>query len=108
MSALRNSNPEVTTAIAVNLRYWRKQAGLSQAELAALSGAHRTEISLLERKMRIPRADTLVRLAQSLNVTTDQLLEGITWHPSVQTGGGFSIQLAHEPKQPVTEDPDPD
>lgn len=61
-----------------NLRRHRDLAGLSQERLAELSDLDRTEISLLERGLRMPRLDTLVSLARGLNLTSlCDLVEGI-------------------------------
>lgn len=54
---------EVAGAFAVSLKHCREHAGLSQEELSFLAGLHRTEISILERAGRIPRIDTLIKLA---------------------------------------------
>jgi transcriptional regulator with XRE-family HTH domain len=51
---------------------------------------HRTEISQLERGLRIPRIDTLVKLAASLNAAPAELLEGIGWEPGGTVYGSFS------------------
>ena len=70
-----------------NLIRHRKAAGLSQERLAELASIHRTEISMLERKIRLPRIDTLVKLCGALEVSPDELLEGLEWKPaSVQYG----------------------
>jgi transcriptional regulator with XRE-family HTH domain len=61
-----------------NLRRLRASSGLSQEELGAASGLHRTEISLLERAGRDPRLDTLVRLARGLQVPVARLVRGIS------------------------------
>ena len=60
-----------------NLRRLRRQAGMSQEELADACGVHRTEVSLLERGGRDPRLTTLVRLARGLNLPTVALLERV-------------------------------
>lgn len=62
-----------------NLARSRKRADLSQEELSILASVHRTEISQLERGLRVPRVDTLVKLRDSLEVSADDLLDGITW-----------------------------
>ena len=64
-----------------NLRRCRRRAGLSQEQLAQLAGLHRTEVGLLESGARLPRLDTLVKLICSLEVSADELLEGIEWVP---------------------------
>lgn len=79
-----------------NLKRCRKRAGVSQEELGVLSSLHRTEIGLLERGERIPRIDTLVRLAGSLSVPPDDLIVGIDWQPGVMQRGGFELAGASE------------
>jgi len=64
-----------------NLRRCRRLSGLSQEELSLLASIHRTEVSLLERGERVPRVDTLVKLSASLEVTPNDLLDGIEWLP---------------------------
>jgi transcriptional regulator with XRE-family HTH domain len=72
-----------------NLVRHRKGADLSQEGLSHLSSLHRTEISQLERGLRLCRIDTLVKLAASLEVSADELLDGITWSPGNYRPGGF-------------------
>ena len=54
----------------------RRQRGLSQAELAACLGISASAMGMYEQGRREPSADTLVRLARQLQVTTDFLLTG--------------------------------
>lgn len=72
-----------------NLARHRKRADLSQEELSYLASLHRTEISQLERGLRLPRIDTLVKLKSSLEVSAEDLLTGIAWHPGDYRPGGF-------------------
>lgn len=72
-----------------NLARHRKRADLSQEELSILASLHRTEISNLERGLRLARVDTLVKLKFSLEISADDLLEGITWSPGNYRRGGF-------------------
>jgi transcriptional regulator with XRE-family HTH domain len=63
---------------AANLRANRVRVGLSQEELGAICGLHRTEISLLERCKRSPRLETIVVLARALKLDSPaELLVGI-------------------------------
>lgn len=57
----------------------RKEAGLSQEELARRCGLHRTEISLLERQGREPRLGTLVKLSSALGIPPERLCAGLSW-----------------------------
>lgn len=77
-----------------NLYRARKRAGLPQEELGFRSGLHRTEIGLLERGSRIPRIDTLVKLAGALAVSPLDLIDGIEWTPASTLGGEFQIEGA--------------
>jgi len=64
---------------ATNLRHHRELAGLSQEALAEICDLHRTEISLLERRKRSPRLETIVILARGLRLASPGvLLEGIS------------------------------
>jgi transcriptional regulator with XRE-family HTH domain len=64
---------------AANLRAQRTRLGLSQEALADLCGLHRTEISLLERRKRSPRLDTIVGLARGLQLeSVRELLDGVS------------------------------
>ncbi|HEX5983047.1 MAG TPA: helix-turn-helix transcriptional regulator [Solirubrobacterales bacterium] len=76
-----------------NLFLARRRADLSQEKLAKLCGLHRTEISLVEQGRRIPRVDTLVKLASSLEVDVEELLKGIAWVvPASERPGQFDIR----------------
>lgn len=72
-----------------NLARLRRAADLSQDEVAVRASLHRTEISQIERGLRLPRIDTLVKLAASLEVSTDALLSGLAWQPGETRHGSF-------------------
>jgi transcriptional regulator with XRE-family HTH domain len=72
-----------------NLVRCRKQTGLSQDELSVRASVHRTEISQLERGLRIARIDTLIKLAGSLEISTSELLAGMSWEPGGTRLGKF-------------------
>lgn len=72
-----------------NLIRERKLAGLSQDELSVRASVHRTEISQLERGLRIPRIDTVVKLATSLETSVLDLLVGINWESGSARHGRF-------------------
>jgi transcriptional regulator with XRE-family HTH domain len=71
----------IAARFAQNLARTRRRKGLSQEALSVRASVHRTEISQLERGLRVPRIDTMVKLAAGLGVTPDVLLEGIEWTP---------------------------
>ncbi len=72
-----------------NLARQRKLADLSQEELSVMASLHRTEVSQLERGLRLCRIDTLIKLAGSLEVSPDELLDGIDWKPGSVRVGAF-------------------
>lgn len=86
----------VAERFAQNLRRARKAADLSQEELSLRASLHRTEIGLLERAMRIPRIDTLAKLAGTLGVEPAALLDGIAWDPGDFRPGGFVEKAGKE------------
>lgn len=57
----------------------RRKAGLSQADAGLRAGLHRTEIGMLERRLRMPRLDTLLRIAGAVEAEPWELLEGLAW-----------------------------
>jgi transcriptional regulator with XRE-family HTH domain len=79
----------VAEQFAENLVRQRKLADLSQDELSVRASVHRTEISQLERGLRIARIDTLVKLAASLEASPAELLGGIDWKPGETRQGRF-------------------
>jgi len=74
-----------------NLVRCRKRAGYSQEQLALLASLHRTEIGKLERGERLARIDTLVKLSGSLEVSADDLLDGLDWTPGGPRIGSFRV-----------------
>jgi transcriptional regulator with XRE-family HTH domain len=83
----------VAQRFGTNLRHLRGQANLSQEEVGARASLHRTEIGLLERGARVPRIDTLIKLAAALGIRIDcALLEGIEWTPGKTEAGTFTAR----------------
>jgi DNA-binding XRE family transcriptional regulator len=72
-----------------NLARCRRLAGISQDELSVRASVHRTEISQIERGLRIPQIGTLAKLTASLDVSSDELMEGIAWQSGDVRRGHF-------------------
>ena len=66
---------EITQAFGQTLYQLRKKAGLTQEELADLSGHHTTYISLIERGRRKPTIPILFDLAMGLRITPHQFIK---------------------------------
>lgn len=52
----------------------RIQRGLTLAELGNLLSVHNTFVSQLEKGRKIPNAEMILRVADTFDVTTDQLM----------------------------------
>ena len=61
--------------LAVNLRFYRTEAGLSQEKLAELAGLHRTYISAIERGRRNISIENIENIANALNIDAYRLLK---------------------------------
>lgn len=61
-------------ALAVNIKALRTQQGIAQEALALEAGVHRTMLSKIERALTNPSLDTLVKLANTLEVSVSDLL----------------------------------
>jgi transcriptional regulator with XRE-family HTH domain len=64
-------------ALANRIRELRDRKGISQEELAHRAGLSRTGMGFLETGKRWPRLDTLMKVADGLNITVDELLKGL-------------------------------
>lgn len=89
----RSVDREVAGQLGRNVWLARRRAGFSQEALGAVASLHRTEIGLIEHGQRLPRVDTLMRLAGALDVRVESLLEGIAWiAPGPSAGGSFAVR----------------
>ncbi|KAB2967365.1 helix-turn-helix transcriptional regulator [Zoogloea sp.] len=64
----------ILNVIGNNVREFRKKLGLSQEELADLSGVHRTYIGAVERGEKNISALSIAKIAKALKVKPDKLL----------------------------------
>jgi transcriptional regulator with XRE-family HTH domain len=89
----RNINREAARRLGKNLWLARRRAGYTQEELGVLCSLHRTEIGMVEKGERLPRVDTLMKLASVLDVRVEKLVEGIEWiPPGPPASGTFAVQ----------------
>ena len=83
---------DVAARFGENLVVYRRRANLSQEELGFRASLHRTEIGQLERGDRLPRIDTLVKLAGALSIPPGDLLKGIAWTAGGTRAGRFKVR----------------
>lgn len=81
-----------------NLILLRNRVDLTQVETAKRSGLHLTEVSLLERGLRLPRLDTIVKLAGAVEAEPCELLTGMVWHTDRVQRGEWVPQGASAPE----------
>lgn len=75
----------------------RRRAGFSQEALGTLASLHRTEVGMVEKGERLPRVDTLIKLASALGVGASELLEGVDWVvPAPTRPGSFVVSPGRE------------
>jgi transcriptional regulator with XRE-family HTH domain len=89
----RRVDREAAEQLGRNLWRARRRAGYSQEALGVLCSLHRTEIGMLEKGQRLPRVDTLMKIADALEVRLESLLEGIEWiPPGPAASGSFAVR----------------
>ncbi len=71
----------VAAIVGPRIRRIRRGQELSQEALADYAEIHRTQISLIEHAERLPRVDTVIKLAGGLLVPPCELLDGVLWEP---------------------------
>jgi transcriptional regulator with XRE-family HTH domain len=67
----------IEKATGQELCYWRTKKGLSQEKLGFEANLHRTYISIIERGLKSPTINTLVRLCDALEITPDEFLKHV-------------------------------
>jgi transcriptional regulator with XRE-family HTH domain len=68
------SEQQARAILAENLRRFRAARGISQEALAALAGVHRTFVGQIEKELKNVSLETLVKLANALEVKVFELL----------------------------------
>ncbi len=81
MTAIQMKRGTIAERFGKNLIRSRNRAGISQEELGFRAELHRTEIGVLERGERLPRLDTLIKLAVGLEIEVSEMLEGLYRRP---------------------------
>ena len=96
----------VVLRFAENVVALRRRSAITQEDAAGAAGLHRTEISLLERGLRVPGLDTIVRVAAGVQAEPCELLAGMAWridsnrlHGAKPPAGGFEVALGSRWKE---------
>lgn len=71
----QNADDQVVGNLGANLKAARKKLGLTQEQVAELSGVHATEVSRIEAGKRDPQVSTVEKLARAVELRPGQLLE---------------------------------
>lgn len=72
-----NTEKEFLKAFGKRLASLRHAKGLSQEELASRSGLHAVAITYIETGKRLPKLNTVYKLAQGLNIRVEELFRGL-------------------------------
>lgn len=59
---------EIRRTVALNLKKFRSERGIAQEKLALIAGVDRTMVSKIERQLTNPSIETLLKLANVLNI----------------------------------------
>lgn len=69
--------PDPLDVFAANLRRIREERGLSQERLAHTADLNMTHVAKIERSEREPGVRTVSKLATTLEISADELFDGI-------------------------------
>ena len=86
-------------AIGARIKAERERAGYTQEDLAAELDMSPTHISVLERGLKTPKLETLVRIANTLHVSTDMLLQDVATYASDGIASELSMAIAKLPRK---------
>ena len=81
-------------AIGARIKAAREKAGMTQEDLAAALEMSPTHISVIERGVKSPKLETLVNIANALNVSSDMLLQDVVNHASDGIASELSVAIS--------------
>lgn len=79
---------QAAASFANKLREARGKAKMTQERLAHLSSIDRSQIGHLEAGRKVPKLDTIIKLAGALNIEPCKLISDVRWVPPSETPGG--------------------
>lgn len=74
---------DIVKVVGERIRYFRKERGLSQEELAYRASLHNTYIGQLERGEKNATIESLAKISAALDITIAELFEDNSRHPKV-------------------------
>lgn len=86
-------------AIGARIKAAREKAVMTQEDLAAVLEMSPTHISVIERGVKCPKLETLVNIANALNVSSDMLLQDVVNYSSDGLASELSIAISKLPKK---------
>ena len=86
-------------AIGSRIKAAREKTGMTQEDLAAALEMSPTHISVIERGVKSPKLETLVNIANALNVSSDTLLQDVVHHASDGIASELSVAISKLPKK---------
>ena len=80
----------------------REAAGMTQEELAEVLDMSTTHISVLERGVKPPKLETLIRIANVLQVSADTLLQDVVTYSAVGVANDVVRSISDMPEKERT------
>ncbi|HYP38929.1 MAG TPA: helix-turn-helix transcriptional regulator [Chloroflexia bacterium] len=75
---------ETPTTIGERIKAWRKARGWSQGQLAFHAEMDSSHISMIERGLRRPKGETLIKFARAFNRSYADLVRGVDGYPATE------------------------
>ena len=86
-------------AVGARIRTPRERAKMTQEDLAAVLDMSPTHISVIERGVKAPKLETLVNIANALQVSTDMLLQDVATYANDGIASELTIAVSKLPRK---------
>ena len=86
-------------AVGARIRNARERAKMTQEDLAAVLDMSPTHISVIERGVKTPKLETLVNIANALQVSTDMLLQDVATYANDGIASELTIAVSKLPRK---------
>ncbi len=86
-------------AVGARIRTARERANMTQEDLAAVLDMSPTHISVIERGVKTPKLETLVNIANALQVSTDMLLQDVATYAYDGIASELTIAVSKLPRK---------